>query len=100
MTTPDYAAIQFLMTTIIIILGWLVQGLVLLRVWNSPLDMNLAWKIAILIASLLMLGLPAMDLFCIFVLIFRDDFATVEQVSRTPTNYKIYNNKILTIAPC
>ena len=86
MTTPDYAAIQFLMTTIIIILGWLVQGLVLLRVWNSPLDMNLAWKIAILIASLLMLGLPAMDLFCIFVLIFQNDFSAIEQVSRIVTS--------------
>ena len=89
MTTPDYAAIQFLMTTIIIIFGWLVQGLVLLRVWNSPLNMNLAWKIYILIASLLMLGLPAMDLFCIFVLIVRDDFTTIEQVSRIATNNKI-----------
>ena len=85
MTTPDYVAIQFCLTTIIITLGWIVQGLVLLRIWTTPLNMNLAWKFSILIASLLLLGPAAMDLFCIFVFIFWGDFETVEQVKNIQT---------------
>ena len=79
MTTLDYALLQLFLTSLIIVLGWLVQAVALIRIWTNALSMNLAWKCTILLASLFMLGPPAMDLFCIFAIIFRGDLATVEQ---------------------
>ena len=82
MGTLDHAALQFLLTSIIIILGWLVQALALLRIWTTPsLNMMFLWKFFILIASLLMLGPPAMNWFCIFMLVYHRDLRIVEQVS-------------------
>ena len=80
-TTMDHAAIQFLITSLIILCGWLVQVLASVKICTERLNMNCAWKCCILTSALMMLGLPVIDGFCIFVLICHGDLDVVQQVS-------------------